>query len=97
MKAKETKKGVQRKKGWEIYKASKRVWDDDVKGIDVGGKQVKFGPNRSFFTRDPTLADEINKTVGNEGSRDVVVCEVDNPGPHWPRRVFQIPELPWKK
>jgi hypothetical protein len=70
----------------------------EIEGIGVGGKMYKFGKDAQMFTtQDAGLAKDIEQLYGKEGSRDVVVCEVDNGPGLTPRRVFSVPVLPWKR
>jgi hypothetical protein len=73
----------------------------DLKGIGVNGKMYKFGKDAQMFTtQDAGLAKDIEQIYGSHsetGSRDVVVCEVDNGAGLTPRRVFSVPVLPWKR
>jgi len=86
--------GTTRKKGFEVYKASKRAWDWDE--IRMDGRTMKFGKqSKGFYTEDSGLAREIESKIGKYGTGDVVVCEVDNPGPKRSRRVFTI-RAPWR-
>ena len=93
------KRSVTRKKGWEIYPASKRAteWDE----LHFKGKKLKFGNigpgSKGFYTKDAGLAREIEEHLSmSKGSGDVIVCEVDNPGAEHPRKSFII-NAPWKK
>jgi hypothetical protein len=84
-----------RKKGFEVYKASKRAWDWD--SIHMDGRTMDFGKQtKAFYTEDPGLAREIESKIGKHGTGDVVVCEVDNPGTRSARRSFII-NAPWKR
>jgi len=87
---------VQRKKAWEIVKASQ----DKFTGLGLeGGKFRKFGKSGAFVTHDPGEAQYIEDAFGCHsptGDKSVVVCEVDNAGTRRPRKVFSIP-APWKK
>jgi hypothetical protein len=85
---------VQRKKAFEVIKATK----DPIDGLDVDGKYMKFGKYGGFVVHDPGEAQYIEDAFGSHsktGSGDVVVCEVDNAGKQYPRRVFSI-NAPWK-
>ena len=92
------KRKVTREKGYEVYPASKRAteWDE----IHFKGRDVKFGGKpgnmRSFYTKDAGFAREMKDYLGQKGTGDVVVCEVDNPGAESPRKSFII-NAPWKK
>jgi len=91
------KRSVSRKMGWEVYPASKRAtgW----KEFGIGKKKLSWGGKRTgqcFYTKDPGLAKKIEQTLGNEGTKDVIVCEVDNPGAETPRKSFII-NAPWKR
>jgi len=90
---------VQRKKAWEVVKASR----DKFTAIDVdggSGKKIrKFGTHGAFVTHDAGEARYIEEAFGSHsktGDRSVVVCEVDNAGSRVPRRVFVV-NAPWKK
>jgi len=91
---------VQRKKSWEVIKASK----DDFTGIGIDGKFDKkhfrkFGKHGAFVTHDAGEARYIQEAFGSRsktGDGSVVVCEVDNAGSRVPRRAFVI-NAPWKE
>lgn len=94
------KRSVTRKKGWEFYPASKRATDWDE--IHFRGRKLKFGNiapgSKAFYTEDSGLARELTEHLSMEkGSGDLISCEVDNPGAKSPRRVFQVPAMPWEK
>ena len=85
---------VSRKMSYEIIKATK----DPIDGLDVDGKYMKFGKSGGFVVHDPGEAQYIEDAFGSHsktGSGDVVVCEVDNAGGQFQRRVFSI-NAPWK-
>jgi len=93
---------VQRKKQYEVHKASKR--SKDIKGVIAGGQRMAFGSSDSFITDDPVKAREIDEKYGKGGSGDAVVVEVDDLDMSRPihegkrsRRIWSMPELPWKK
>lgn len=72
----------------------------DLMGVAVDGKMYKFGKKAKMFTtRDAGLAKQIDQMYGTAegGTRDVVICEVDNGRGVTPRRVFGVPRLPWKR
>ena len=91
---------VQRKKSWEVVKASQ----DKFTGIGLDGKYDKkhfrkFGKSGAFVTHDEGEANYIKEVFGSRsktGDGSVVVCEVDNAGSREPRRAFVI-NAPWKK
>ena len=90
---------VQRKKSWEIVKASKRA--KDIKGIIAGGKKMEFGSSDAMITHDEGIAREVTEKY--EKSGDVVVVEIDDMDPSAEdrggkrfRKVFVI-NAPWKK
>ena len=87
---------VQRKKAFEIVKASK----DKFTGLGLpGGKFRKFGKHGAFVTHDAGEAAYIEQAFGSHsktGDGSVMVCEVDNAGSRAPRRVFTI-NAPWKR
>jgi len=91
---------VQRKKSWEVIKASK----DHFTGLGIDGKFGpghfrKFGKSGAFVTHDEGEANYIKETFGSRsktGDGSVVVCEVDNAGTRAPRRAFVI-NAPWKR
>ena len=89
---------TERKKAWEVVKASQ----DKFTAIDVDGgkgKVRKFGKHGAFVTHDPGEARYIEEAFGSHsktGDGSVVVCEVDNAGSRVPRKVFSI-RAPWKK
>jgi len=91
-------RGISRKKGWEVYPCSRR----STKWKEFGIGQRRFQWHRQgkagggFYTKDAGLAKQIEQTLGNEGSKDVIVCEVDNPGAESPRKSFII-NAPWKE
>lgn len=85
-----------RKKVYEVVKASKKM--SDIDGLEVDGRHYAFGPSGAMVVKDKGVADAIEERFGGHsktGSRDVVVCEVDNAGSHYPRKVFSI-RAPWK-
>lgn len=91
-----------RKKQWEIIPRSKRA--ANVEGLIIGGKRRKFGSARAMILTDPGEAREVDQSVGDRGSRDFTVVEVDdlakgeeNRGGKRFRKTFQVPALPWKK
>ena len=90
---------VQRKKSWEVVKATK----DKFTAIDVDGgkgKVRKFSKDGIFVTHDAGEAKYIEEAFGSHsktGDGSVVVCEVDNAGSRVPRKVFSMPTMPWKK
>ena len=91
---------VQRKKSWEVVKASK----DNFTGLGIDGRFGKkhfrkFGKSGAFVTHDEGEANYIKEVFGSRsktGDGSVVVCEVDNAGGREPRRAFVI-NAPWKK
>ena len=91
---------VQRKKSYEIVKASQ----DNFTGIGLDGKYGKkhfrkFGKHGAFVTHDAGEAAYIEQAFGSHsktGDGSVMVCEVDNAGTRAPRRVFTI-NAPWKE
>ena len=91
---------VQRKKSWEVVKASK----DNFTGLGLDGKYGKkhfrkFGKHGAFVTHDAGEAAYIEEAFGSHsktGDGSVVVCEVDNAGTRVPRKVFVV-NLPWRK
>ena len=87
---------VQRKKAFEIVKATKEKFT----GLGLpGGKFRKFGKQGAFVTHDAGEARYIEEAFGSHsktGDGSVVVCEVDNAGSRIPRRAFVI-NAPWKK
>ena len=87
---------VQRKKSFEIVKATK----DKFTGLGLpGGKFRKFGKQGAFVTHDAGEAAYIEEAFGSHsktGDGSVMVCEVDNAGSRAPRRAFVI-NAPWKK
>jgi hypothetical protein len=89
--------GVQRKKSWEVVKASQ----DKFTGLGLeGGKFRKFGKSGAFVTHDAGEARYIEEAFGSHsktGDGSVVVCEVDNAGTRLPRKVFIMPAMPWKE
>ena len=91
---------VQRKKSWEIVKASQ----DNFTGLGIDykggkGKFRKFGKSGAFVTHDAGEARYIEEAFGSHsktGDGSVMVCEVDNAGTRAPRRAFVI-NAPWKR
>ena len=96
---KPARSSVERKKAWEVVKASR----ENFTGLGLDGKYGrkhfrKFGKHNSFVTHDPGEARYIEEAFGSHsktGDGSVVVCEVDNAGSRAPRRVFSV-NLPWK-
>ena len=90
---------VQRKRSWEVIKASQ----DNFTGLGIDGKYGKksfrkFGEHGAFVTHDAGEAAYIEEAFGSHsktGDHSVVVCEVDNAGSRAPRRAFVI-NAPWK-
>ena len=95
-----TTPNVQRKKSWEVVKASK----EEFTGLGLDGKFGKknfrkFGEYGAFVTHDAGEAAYIEQAFGSHsktGDGSVVVCEVDNAGTRVPRRAFVI-NAPWKE
>jgi len=95
---------VQRKKSYEIIKASER--SKDVKGLFVGAgkhREMKFDRSGRMIVHDAGVAKEIDKKFGHDGgTKDVVVVEVDDLRPEHKgtrtnaRRVWNI-RVPWKE
>jgi len=87
---------VQRKKSYEIVKASQ----ENFTGLGLeGGEFRKFGKHGAFVTHDAGEARYIEEAFGSHsktGDGSVVVCEVDNAVGLTPRRAFVI-NAPWKK
>ena len=87
---------VQRKKAWEVIKASTDRFD----GLGLpDGKYRKFGPLDAMVLHDPGEARYVEEAFGSyskTGDRSVVVCEVDNAVGLTPRRAFVI-NAPWKE
>lgn len=88
--------GANRKKAFEVLPMKRNLM-----GVEVDGKMYKFGKNPQVFTvHDAGVARQIEDMYGSHsktGTGDVVVCEVDNAQGLVPRRVFGVPELPWKR
>ena len=60
-------------KKYEVIKASQK----NIDGVDVEGRNYKFGPNGSMYISDPGIANAIDKEYGHkEGNGDVVVSPV---------------------
>jgi hypothetical protein len=92
---------TQRKKQYEIHKASKRA--KDIKGVIAGGKRMEFGKSGAFITDDPVIAREIEEKYGEGGQGDAVVIEVDDLDKSQPnrrgrssRQVWTVGKMPWK-
>jgi len=91
---------TERKKAWEVVKASR----ENFTGLGLDGKYGKkhfrkFGKHGAFVTHDAGEARYIEEAFGSHsktGDGSVVVCEVDNAGSRVPRKVFSI-NAPWKK
>jgi len=74
-----------------VINATKRPMD----GVEVGGKQMKFGREGWLRVKDPGVADAIRQKYGNV----VTVTGVRAPDVHdrGHRFHFSVPELPWHK
>lgn len=82
-------------KVWEVVKASTR----DFEGIIGQGREMRFGRQGAFTTRDPKLAKDIQERYGYgpNGTRDVVVVERDEYSSRNKRNLYTVPALPWHK
>ena len=82
-------------KQWEVIKASKK----DFEGIIGQGKEMKFGKQGGFTTKDPKLAKEISDKYGyaKGGSRDVIVVERDEYAARNRKNLHTVPAMPWKE
>ena len=89
-----------RKKQWEIIPRSKRA--TTVKGLIIGGKRRKLGSAGMILT-DAGEAKEVDQTIGDTGSKDFTVVEIDDADPKAENRggkrtrKLWIVNLPWKK
>lgn len=67
------------------YQVIKNTTSETVRGVSLGGKNMKFGKNGTFVVGDEGLAREIDKTHGRKGSQQVAVVpyrdkETNEPG-----------------
>jgi len=59
------------------YLVSQSKPDKKQMGIHVDGKFMPFSKNgRSFYVSDPGVAKDIEQSVGQRGSKDVIISEV---------------------
>lgn len=70
--------------------------------LEVGGRRMRLKRRGGNYIYDPALARDIDQKYGfgKRGSRDVVVCHVDNEDPvreSGHRYSFSMPEMPWKR
>src|SRR3970040_20895 len=78
---------------WEVIRATRR----DLPGIDVDGKQMKFGKDGAFRVNDEGVAAAIREEYARKG--DVTVTRIRYPGAADRRHYYffgQLPEMPWK-
>ena len=66
-----------------------------LEGVEVGGKQMKFGRDGWLRVKDPVLANDIRQKYGNT----VTVTGIRAPDVHdrGHKFHFSVPELPWHK
>ena len=79
---------------WEVIRATRR----DLPGLDVDGKQMKFGKDGAFRVNDEGVAAAIREEYAKKG--DVTVTRIRYPGAADRGHYYffgQLPEMPWKK
>ena len=79
---------------WEVIRATRR----DLPGIEVDGKQMKFGKDGAFRVNDEGVAAAIREEYARKG--DVTVTRIRYPGAADRGHYYffgQLPEMPWKK
>ena len=91
--------GTNRPKLFEVIKATRR---EDFDGVEIGGKEYRFGRLGNMRISDPGVANEIEKKWGSYskgGTKEVVVAEVekklDVERDH--TYTFRMPALAWAK
>lgn len=79
------------KKVYEVIKNTKH----DIEGVVGQGKEMRFGKQGAFTTKDPKLAKEISEKFGYgpDGSRAVIVVERDERTTN----LHTVPAMPWKE
>jgi hypothetical protein len=65
-------------KKFQIIKNTTR---DDVQGVSLGDKKMRFGYNGTFTTTDSGLAQEIDKVYGRKGNQQVAVIQSETKEP----------------
>ena len=78
---------------WEVIRATRR----DLPGIDVDGKQMKFGKDGAFRVNDEGVAAAIREEYAKKG--DVTVTRIRYPGAHDRGHRYFFggwPLAPWK-
>lgn len=59
------------------FLVSKVTRDHDVKGVEVDGQKMEFSKSgSSFFMTDAGKARELDATLGQKGTGDVVISEI---------------------
>src|SRR4030067_3613547 len=79
---------------WQDIRPTRR----DLPGLDVDGKQMKFGKDGAFRVNDEGVAAAIREEYARKG--DVTVTRIRYPGAadRGHRYFFgQLPEMPWKE
>ena len=78
---------------WEVIRATRR----DLPGLDVDGKQMKFGKDGAFRVNDEGVAAAIREEYAKKG--DVTVTRIRYPGAHDRGHRYFFggwPLAPWK-
>jgi len=92
---------------YEVIKRSEFA-ATSIQGFDLGaGRQRKFSRQGVMYLSDPGEAKHIEAKYGPKGSGDVLVSKIkdfhsaarrrDQERINGGRKVFSVPELPWKK
>ena len=64
--------------GKKKFLVSKVKADRDMTGIRVDGQEMKFSRSgESFYLSDEGMAKEVQQTLGQDGTKDVVVSGLD--------------------
>jgi hypothetical protein len=79
---------MEQKNKYEIIKATIRP---DFKGVEAGGKKMRFGKQGALRVSDPGMANEIRSKYGT----DVTVTRIDT-RPKDQRKTFTAPAFPWQ-
>ena len=59
------------------YLVSKVSTDPDMTGVEVDGKKMEFSRSGySFYMSDAGKAKELDATLGQKGSKDVIISEI---------------------
>ena len=67
-----------------------------LKEIEMSGRKFKFNKQGMFQTRDAAIAQDIQQTLGQDGSREAVVIDVPNNDDRG-ITMFTLPKGDWKE